>query len=87
VDGIIGLRGHTSLSDRFGVTGLADIGGFGIGESSNLSWQAIGTLDYSFSDNVIGRLGYRYMSIDKSSSNLSMDIDVFGPVVGVTWTF
>lgn len=87
VDGIIGLRGHTSLSDRFGLTGMADIGGFGIGESSNLSWQVIGTLDYSFSENVIGRLGYRFLSIDKTSSNLSLDVDMFGPIIGLTWAF
>lgn len=87
VDAVIGLRAHTALSERFGLTGLADIGGFGIGESSNLSWQAIATLDYSFSETVIGRLGYRYLSIDKSSKSLSMDMDLYGPMIGLTWTF
>lgn len=87
VDGIIGLRGHAPIGGRFAVTGLADVGGFGIGASSNLSWQIIGTLDYSFSDQLVGRLGYRYLSIDKTSSSLSMDVDMFGPMIGLTWTF
>lgn len=87
VDAVVGLRGHMALSDRFGLTGLADMGGFGIGESSDLSWQIIGTLDYSFSENLIGRLGYRYLSIDKNSSRLSVDGDMFGPMIGLTWAF
>lgn len=86
-DAVIGVRAHTSLGDRFGLTGLADIGGFGIGNSSKLSWQLIGTLDYSFSENVIGRVGYRYLSVDKDSSDLSLDIDMFGPMIGLTFKF
>lgn len=87
VDGIVGIRGHMPIGGRFAVTGLADVGGFGIGSSSDLSWQVIGTLDYSFSEKFIGRLGYRYLSIDKTSSSLSMDIEMFGPMIGLTWAF
>lgn len=87
VDGIIGVRGHVPLSDRFAMTGLADVGGFGIGDSSNMSWQVLATLDYAFTPNVIGRIGYRYLSIDKSSSDLSMDMDLYGPMVGISWAF
>jgi opacity protein-like surface antigen len=87
VDGIVGLRGHAPFGERFGVTGLADIGGFGIGSSSELTWQVQGTLDYAFTERVIGRLGYRYMSIDYENADLTMDVDIFGPLIGVTWTF
>ncbi len=88
VDAIVGLRGHTPLSERFAVTGLVDVGGFGIGSSSNLTWQAQATLDYAFTDRVIGRLGYRYMSIDYDvGSDLTLDMDLHGPLIGVTWTF
>lgn len=87
VDGIVGLRGHAALGKRFGVTGLADVGGFGISSSSDLTWQVQGTLDYAFTDRIIGRLGYRYMSIDYSDSDLELDVEMFGPLAGVTWTF
>jgi opacity protein-like surface antigen len=73
--------------ERFAVTGLADVGGFGIGSSSRLTWQVQGTLDYAFTDRVIGRLGYRYMSIDYVGSDLSMDVKIHGPIIGLTWTF
>lgn len=87
VDGLVGLRGHTPIGDRFGVTGLADVGGFGIGASSELVWQVQGTLDYAFTERVTGRFGYRYMKIDYQNADLMMDVDIYGPLVGVTWTF
>lgn len=87
VDGIVGLRGRAPLGDRLGVTGLVDVGGFGIGSSSDLTWQVQATLDYSFTERFVGRLGYRYMSIDYDDSGLKLDIDLSGPLVGVSWTF
>jgi opacity protein-like surface antigen len=83
----VGMRGHADLGRRFGVTGLADAGGFGIGDSSNLTWQVTGTLDYAFTERVSGRIGYRYMSIDYESDELTMDIEMYGPLIGVTWAF
>jgi hypothetical protein len=87
VDGLVGLRGRAPLGDRFGVTGLVDVGGFGIGSSSDLTWQVQATLDYSFTERFVGRLGYRYMSIDYDDSDLKLDLDLSGPLVGLTWTF
>jgi opacity protein-like surface antigen len=87
VDGIVGLRGRAPLGDRLGVTALVDVGGFGIGSSSDLTWQAQATLDYSFTERLIGRLGYRYVSIDYDDSGLKLDLDLSGPLVGLTWTF
>lgn len=87
VDPIIGLRGHTELGRGFGVSGLADVGGFGIGDSSDLTWQVTGTLDYAFTDSIYGRIGYRYMSIDYDAPGLGLNLDLHGPLLGVTWTF
>jgi opacity protein-like surface antigen len=87
VDAIVGLRGHRPIADRWSVTGLVDVGGFGIGSSSRLTWQVQGMVDYAFTDSVIGRLGYRYMNIDYRGSRLAVDADIYGPVIGVTWTF
>ncbi len=87
MDAIVGLRGHATFGDRFGVTGLADVGGFGIGSGADLTWQVQGTLDYAFTERIIGRLGYRYMSIDYSDSDLAMDVNIYGPLIGLTWTF
>lgn len=87
VDAIVGLRGRAAISDRWSVTGLADVGGFGIGSSSHLTSQLQGTVDYAFTDSVIGRFGYRYMNIDYRGSGLGIDVEMLGPIIGVTWTF
>ena len=86
-DAIVGVRGQVPLGEKFSLTGLADVGGFGIGDSSNLSWEALATLDYAFTDRVIGRLGYRYMSIDNESDDLNLDLELGGPIIGLTWKF
>jgi opacity protein-like surface antigen len=49
--------------------------------------QVQGTLDFAFTEKVSGRLGYRYMSIDYQGSDLDLDIDLFGPLLGVTYAF
>ena len=87
VDAIVGVRGRMAIDDRWSVTGLADVGGFGIGASSHLTWQLQGTVDYAFTERVIGRLGYRHMSVDYRGSGLGIDVDMHGPVIGVTRTF
>jgi opacity protein-like surface antigen len=87
VDPVVGVRARTDLGRGFGVTGLADVGGFGIGESSDLTWQVTGTLDYAVTESVDARIGYRYMSIDYDAPGLGLDLDLHGPLIGVTWTF
>jgi len=85
VDPIVGFRGFYPLGDRFSVSGRADVGGFGVG--SELTWQAYGGVNYAFSDAWIGTLGYRYMSIDYEAERLTLDIDLQGPLIGVSYQF
>lgn len=85
VDPIIGLRGAYPLNDRFSVSGRADIGGFGVG--SELTWQAYGGVNYAFTEDWYGTLGYRYMAIDYEADRLTLDIDLHGPLIGVTYQF
>jgi opacity protein-like surface antigen len=87
-DAIVGARGKFRVANDWTVTALTDFGGFGIGNSSELSWQVLATLDYAFTEQILGRVGYRYMSIDKTSSGLlDLDLELGGPLIGVTWTF
>jgi len=43
-DPLIAARYHRELGNGFGVTGYADVGGFGAG--ADLDWQLLGTVDY-----------------------------------------
>lgn len=85
VDPLVGVKGTLPLNDRFSVAGIADVGGFSIG--SNLTWELIGTLSYAFNDrfHLVG--GYRFLSIDYEASDLELDIDVKGPVIGISYHF
>jgi opacity protein-like surface antigen len=85
VDPIVGLRGIYPLSERFSMSGRADVGGCGVG--SELTWQVYGGLNYAFADRIQGTLGYRYMSIDYEANRLTLDIDLQGPLVGLTFSF
>jgi opacity protein-like surface antigen len=85
-DPIIGVKGRYPLSERWSVTGFGDIGGFGISGASDLTWQAYTGVNYAFSEQFAGNLGYRYMSIDYDDE-ITLDIDIHGPVLGLTYRF
>jgi hypothetical protein len=64
-----------------------DVGGFGISDSSSdLSWQAIGTLGYDFTQLFTLSLGYRALSVDKhsgsGSSEKGANLQFHGPILG-----
>lgn len=85
-DGIVGVRGATPLTERWTVSGFADVGGFDA--SSDLSWEIYGGMNYAFTDAWAGTIGYRYMSIlYQATDRAKLDIDIQGPVLGVTYKF
>lgn len=85
-DGIIGIRGEVALNDRWSLRGLADIGGFD--GSADTSWQIYGGANYAINESWQAVLGYRYMSIQKEAGNgAKLDIDIYGPVIGVAYKF
>lgn len=82
VDPIVGARGALDLTPNFGVTLLADVGGFGV--SSDFSWQALATVDYRVNDWITGRLGYRHLAVDYEDGGFVYDVDISGPVIGLS---
>lgn len=85
-DPIVGVRAGAQLSDRWEVVGFADVGGFD--GSRDTSWQLYGGANYAFTDAWQGTIGYRYVSIQKQVTNrAALDIDMQGPLFGVTWKF
>ena len=85
-DAIIGFRGGVTLNDRWSLHGFADYGGFD--GSNDTSWEVYGGANYAFSDHWAGTLGYRYVSIQKKvTERASLDIDIQGPLFGITYRF
>jgi len=66
IDPIVGLRSKIYLTKKLSLNVHGDIGGFGVSEkSSNLSWQALGTLGYDFTRHFSLLAGYRALAVDK----------------------
>jgi opacity protein-like surface antigen len=81
VDPVIGARVQHALGDRWTLVGYADIGGFGAG--SDLTWQLIAGVNDAFTPNVIGKVGYRYVSVDYDKGGFNYDMAFAGAYLGL----
>lgn len=87
IDPILGGQLSAPLSDRWFARGYADIGGFGIGDSSELSWQIYVGGGYIINQTWAVEFGYRHLSIEKDLDNVTLQMDQAGPLIGVTARF
>nr|WP_323571745.1 hypothetical protein [Rhizobium sp. 28DA2] len=85
VDPVIGARAFFSLTDKLSVHGQVDIGGFGAG--SDLTWSALATVNYIFTDTLSVSAGYKVLDVDYSHDGYVFDSRLSGPVVGLTYRF
>jgi hypothetical protein len=83
VDGLVGVRASVELGDGFSLLGYADIGA----GNSDLTWQVLGAVEYSFSNSASGVLGYRYLGYDFGGHAPLDDLALYGPILGVTFRF
>lgn len=87
VDPVVAARLIVPLGGGWSAAGFADIGGFGIGDASDPSWQVLASVAYDFNDTWSARFGYRYLSIDKKIGGSDVDLELYGPMLGVTARF
>jgi hypothetical protein len=85
IDPLVGARALFRITDRLSVLAQADIGGFGV--SSDLTWSALATLNYTVSDHLSVSAGYKIMDVDFDRGGYVFDARLQGPVVGATWRF
>jgi hypothetical protein len=71
------------LGDGFSLLGYADIGA----GNSDLIWQVLGAVEYSFSNSASGAIGYRYLGYDFGGHAPLDDLALYGPILGVTFRF
>ena len=90
-DLFIGGRVAGDLSDRWGYWVRGDIGGFGIGSSSDFTWNLILGLNYDMGSQWDLELGWRWLdySYDDGSGADRFEYDVLssGPFTGITYSF
>lgn len=85
VDPIVGLKGRVHLSPNLYLTSWAIIGGFGA--SSDLMWDVMGGLGYSFNQNFSLVAGYRGLGVDFSKDSFVYDVVQHGPILGAAFRF
>ena len=86
-DLLVAARATRSFNDKWWGVGYADVGGFGIEDSSELTWQVFGGVGYRFSERWSGIAGYRYLSIEHEVGNSSIVTELYGPQIGVQVAF
>lgn len=67
--------------DWFGVV-YADVGGFGLGDSSDLTWQAYVAAGYRLNESWSAVAGYRHLWFERDFDGRMVTSDVGGPVIG-----
>jgi hypothetical protein len=85
IDPLIGLRAHLEFGPGMFVSSAADLGGFGIG--STFTWQIFATVGYHFNETVAIEAGYRHLSVDYDDDGFLWDVDLSGPIIGMSFRF
>lgn len=81
-DLLIAARMTKQFNDKWHAFAYADVGGFGLGDSSDLTWQASFGQSYKLGDtwSVVG--GYRHLSIERKFKKADVTTEVSGPFLG-----
>jgi opacity protein-like surface antigen len=87
VDGVLAARMTLELGERLTGVAFVDVGGFGIGESSDLTWQAAAGMEYQINESWSAVGGYRHLAIERSSKDVEFTVNVSGPYLGFRRSF
>jgi len=87
----IGGRIGVHITDKFGAVVRGNVGGFGLGNASDLSWNFVGGIGYRPWQLVSFKLAYRIYGLDYEKgtgpNRFGFDGTLYGPVLGVTFHF
>ncbi|MHC4554654.1 MAG: YfaZ family protein [Planctomycetota bacterium] len=91
VEPFVGGRISWDLNEKFTLWFRGDVGGFGIGSASDLTYNLIPGCAYKLTENTTVDFSYRYLNMDYSngsgSDKLALDVEAYGPVIGMTILF
>lgn len=83
VDLVVGARVKHPISDRWSLTGYADLGGGG----SSQTYQLMAGADWALNDRFTARAGYRYAYWDYEDGGTVWDMSASGPYLGLGIAF
>lgn len=84
---VVGAKFVRRLGRGWAVTARSDVGGFGLGDASDVTWQVAGLLSYRLSHMVSVTAGYRYYMTDYDDGSLDLSQRSRGALVGVQVDF
>lgn len=84
-DPMVGVRGRFDVTPNVFVSGWAYAGGFGLG--SDFASDLFGGAGYSFTDHISVNVGYRFLSVDRDTSDFEFDARMHGPFAGLIVSF
>ncbi len=87
IDPFIGLRLRHGLAPNWWVALRGDIGGFGIGTSSDRAWTFTGTFQHLIHEDLSIGAGWKIMDLDYDRGDFEADVQMGGPFVTVTYEF
>lgn len=87
VDPLVVARLVVPFSEKWFATAFGDIGGFGIGDASELTYQALVSVGYRLNDRWSTQFAYRYLNIEKDVNGDDTTLELYGPVIGATYRF
>jgi opacity protein-like surface antigen len=87
VDPVLIARVQYDMTPDFYLTLLMDYANWGGGAMSENTWQGLASLSYDFADNWTMSVAYRHLEIDQKRGNIMYDMEMSGPVAGVSYRF
>jgi opacity protein-like surface antigen len=91
VEPFVGARLTWAVTKTFAAAIRGDIGGFGIGSASDLTWNLLAGVDWQFRKNMSLKAGYRILDIDyergSGTSTFGLDAQMKGPILGLSIYF
>jgi hypothetical protein len=84
VDAVIGFRASVDLTRTVSFSLRGDVGGFGIGNSSQFTWQALPHFQWRFAEHWAFGLGYRAIGIKKGRADDTIE---YGVITGLGYIF
>lgn len=82
---VIASRAHVPLGERWAMGLYGDLGGFGV--TADLSWQLMGTVQYSLSDHWRLAAGWRHVSVHQDKNDFDVKLKMSGPILGFSYRF
>lgn len=88
-DPLVGARIAVGLLPTLGFSVIGDVGGFDIGNGSELSWMVMPSLNWRPGPRWSFHLGYKHVKLERErpSTNRDLDVELTGPIAGVGFHF